>query len=103
MGFGKQLFAHSSAGGGGNLSASGRGKEKESPAQLWERLVMGVMEGKNARGKVGAMRVLVGVRERRGGGLKAWLPILVGLLEDSDGAVRDEAKTVRPHGFLTHL
>lgn len=81
MGFGKQLFAHSSAGGGGNLSASGRGKEKESPAQLWERLVMGVMEGKNARGKVGAMRVLVGVRERRGGrveGVVAYLGGVVG-------------------------
>jgi hypothetical protein len=54
------------------------------------------MEGKHARGKVGAMRVLVRVREGRGVGLKHWLPVLVALLEDSDGAVRDEAKIVSP-------
>lgn len=54
------------------------------------------MEGKQARGKVGAMRVLVRVREGRGVGLKHWLPVLVALLEDSDGAVRDEAKIVSP-------
>jgi CLIP-associating protein 1/2 len=54
-----------------------------------------VLEGKNPRGKVGAMRVLVGVRvESRTLGLKALLPLLVALLEDGDGSVRDEAKSV---------
>lgn len=99
--FGKTIFSHPSA--AANLSSSGRGKEKESPVQVYERLITSVMEGKNPRSKVGAMRVLVGVRaETRTLGLKPFLPILVAMLEDSDGAVREESKSVRT-GSPCHL
>ena len=77
------------------LTSSGRGKEKESPAQIYERLLTDVLAGKNPRGKVGVMRVLVGVRaQSRTIGLKALLPSLVAALEDGDGSVREEAKSV---------
>ncbi|GHJ86862.1 hypothetical protein NliqN6_3264 [Naganishia liquefaciens] len=76
------------------LTSSGRGKEKESPAQIYERLLTDVLAGKNPRGKVGVMRVLVGVRaQSRTIGLKALLPSLVAALEDGDGSVREEAKS----------
>lgn len=100
--FGMELFAHHPSSAGGALSSSGRGRERDPPAsasasaaQVWERLLLGTLEGKLARAKVGVMRVLVGVRSgTRNVGLKAWLPAFVAGLEDSDGTVRDEARTV---------
>jgi CLIP-associating protein 1/2 len=93
--FAQLILSDPSSSASSNLSSSGRGKEKESAIQIYERLLAGVLEGKNPRGKVGAMRVLVGVRvESRTLGLKALLPLLVALLEDGDGSVRDEAKSV---------
>ena len=96
MRFAQLILADSSSFNSVSLTSSGRGKEKESPSQTFERLLSDVLAGKNPRGKVGAMRVLVGARaQSRTMGLKPLLPLLVASLEDGDGSVRDEAKIVR--------
>ncbi|KAJ9127352.1 hypothetical protein QFC24_000759 [Naganishia onofrii] len=83
-----------------NLSSStgsvstGKGKEKETSVQMYERILVSAFEAKGSRSKVGGMRVLCGVRQQtRGLGLKMFLPLLVAMLEDGDGSVREEAKS----------
>ncbi|KAJ9114256.1 hypothetical protein QFC22_005708 [Naganishia vaughanmartiniae] len=74
--------------------ATGKGKEKETSAQMYERILVSAFEAKGSRSKVGGMRVLCGVRQQtRTLGLKIFLPLLVGMLEDGDGSVREEAKS----------
>ncbi|KAJ9096472.1 hypothetical protein QFC21_005294 [Naganishia friedmannii] len=75
-------------------TATGKGKEKETSAQMYERMLISALEAKGPRSKVGGMRVLCGVRQQtRGLGLKMFLPLLVGMLEDGDASVREEAKS----------
>ncbi|WWD18182.1 hypothetical protein CI109_102631 [Kwoniella shandongensis] len=71
-----------------------KGKEKETLSGLWERYLKDVMAGKGWRGKVEAMKVLIRIRGEVGSkmGLKSWLGVLVDLLEDGDGNVRDQAR-----------
>jgi hypothetical protein len=92
-----------------NLSSStgsvstGKGKEKETSVQMYERILVSAFEAKGSRSKVGGMRVLCGVRQQtRGLGLKMFLPLLVAMLEDGDGSVREEAKSVSP-SFLSRF
>ncbi|KAK8865635.1 hypothetical protein IAR55_000780 [Kwoniella newhampshirensis] len=75
-------------------STNGKGKEKETLSGLWERYLKEVMAGKGWRGKVEGMKALVRLRREVGSkmGLKSWLGVLVDLLEDGDGSVRDQAR-----------
>ncbi|WVQ97020.1 hypothetical protein IAU59_004130 [Kwoniella sp. CBS 9459] len=78
----------------GSMSSSGKGKEKETLPQTWERCLKDTMMGKAWRSKVEAMKVLVRIRAELGAkvGLKMWLAPLVDLLEDGEGHVREQAK-----------
>ncbi|OXG25622.1 protein STU1 [Cryptococcus neoformans] len=80
----------------GSLSSSTTTKSKphETLPHLWERHLKDVLQGKAWRSKVEGMKVLTKVRSKEGAkmGLKAWLGILVDLLEDGDGNVRDQAR-----------
>jgi hypothetical protein len=72
-----------------------KGKERETVQQMYERLLINTMEGKSPRGKVGGMKVVVGIREKRGAlSLRPFMPLLAGYLEDGDSAVREGARTV---------
>lgn len=79
----------------------GKGKEKETLAGMWERMVKEGM-AKGWRGKVEGMKVLLVLRGEAGSRLplKPWLSTLVELLEDGDGNVRDQAREV---GFIAPL
>ncbi|KIR43244.1 protein STU1 [Cryptococcus deuterogattii 99/473] len=80
----------------GSLSSSTNTKSKshETLPHLWERYLKDVLQGKAWRSKVEGMKVLARVRSKEGAkmGLKSWLGILVDLLEDGDGNVRDQAR-----------
>ncbi|KJE04556.1 protein STU1 [Cryptococcus gattii NT-10] len=80
----------------GSLSSSTNTKSKphETLPHLWERHLKDVLQGKAWRSKVEGMKVLARVRSKEGPkmGLKSWLGILVDLLEDGDGNVRDQAR-----------
>lgn len=82
----------------GSLSSSTNTKSKphETLPHLWERHLKDVLQGKAWRSKVEGMKVLARVRSKEGPkmGLKSWLGILVDLLEDGDGNVRDQAREV---------
>ncbi|WVQ85520.1 hypothetical protein IAT38_007685 [Cryptococcus sp. DSM 104549] len=85
----------SSAGKAAGLGQSvSKGKEKETLPAIWERCIKDALQGKAWRPKVEGMKVLVRMRSKVGGklGLKGWLGVLVDLLEDGDGNVRDQAK-----------
>lgn len=73
-----------------------RGKEKDSAAVVWEGAVKDVLAGRSARAKVESLRLILQLRSDASVKipLKPWLPVLVDLLEDSDGAVRDSSREV---------
>jgi CLIP-associating protein 1/2 len=76
---------------------SGKGKEKESLVNVWERNVKdGALAGKGWRGKVEGMKILVSLKGELGAKmqLKPWLPMLVEALEDGDSNVRETAREV---------
>lgn len=80
----------------GTSTTLNKGKERETVQQMYERLLINTMEGKSPRGKVGGMKVVVGIREKSGAlGLRPFMPLLAGYLEDGDSAVREGARTVR--------
>ncbi|KAJ9103654.1 hypothetical protein QFC19_004229 [Naganishia cerealis] len=88
----KPLLANASL--SSSTGSVAKGKEKENLEQMYERMLASALEAKGSRSKIGGMRVLCGVRQHtRGLGLKQFLPLLVGMLEDSDGSVREESKT----------
>jgi len=73
----------------------GKGKDKETLAGMWERMVK-EGQSKGWRGKVEGMKMLLVLRAEKGSRLplKPWLGTLVDLLEDGDGNVRDQAREV---------
>jgi hypothetical protein len=76
-------------------STSGKGKERETVQQMFERLLVNAMEGKTPKGKIGGMKVVVGIREKSSAlGLRLFMPLLAGYLEDSDSGVREGARNV---------
>jgi hypothetical protein len=80
---------------GSTSTTLNKGKERETVQQMYERLLINTMEGKSPRGKVGGMKVVVGIREKRGAlSLRPFMPLLAGFLEDGDSAVREGARTV---------
>ncbi|ODO07599.1 hypothetical protein L198_01180 [Cryptococcus wingfieldii CBS 7118] len=87
---GKSALSHGTT---SKLGSSGP-KDKETLSALWERQMKDVLQGRAKIAKVEAMKVLVKLREAVGGkmGLKGWLSVLVDLLEDGDGTVRDQAR-----------
>jgi hypothetical protein len=90
------------------LSSSAKGKEKETIQQMYERLLTNAMEGKSPRGKIGGTKIVTGVREKCTGlGLRPFMPLLVGYLEDGDSAVRESSRNVSRFFFhslqLWHL
>ncbi|WVQ71295.1 hypothetical protein IAR50_000822 [Cryptococcus sp. DSM 104548] len=87
---GKFTLSHSAT---SNLGSSGP-KEKETLSALWERQMKDVLQGRTKVAKVEAMKVVVRLREMVGAkmGLRGWLGVLVDLLEDGDGSVRDQAR-----------
>lgn len=84
--------------------AGGKGKEKEGLVNCWERNIKDTLEGKGRRGKVEGMKMILFMKADRGSrmSLKPWLAVLVDLLEDGDGQVRDQAREVGTHPKL-HL
>nr|XP_019007659.1 uncharacterized protein I206_07674 [Kwoniella pini CBS 10737]OCF46440.1 hypothetical protein I206_07674 [Kwoniella pini CBS 10737] len=87
----------SSAGGNGGVgskSISAKGKEKETLVQTFERYLKDTLNSKSWRSKVELLKILARLKIELGSklSLKGWLGILVDLLEDSDGNVRDQAK-----------
>ena len=79
-------------------SSSTKGKTREGLVEIWERGIKDVLGGKGWRAKVEGMKVLLEMRAEMGPKLplKPWLPHLVGLLEDGDGNVREQAKEASP-------
>jgi CLIP-associating protein 1/2 len=77
-------------------TVSPKGKDTGGVAAIWETAIKDVLAGRLARGKIGALRLLLTIREDKSCKLplKPWLPSLVNLLEDSDGGVRDQAREV---------
>ncbi|EIW72825.1 hypothetical protein TREMEDRAFT_42004 [Tremella mesenterica DSM 1558] len=71
-----------------------KGKSREGLVELWERGMKDVLGNKGWRGKVEGMKAILEMRRDMGSKLplKPWLAPLVGLLEDSDGNVRDQAR-----------
>lgn len=91
--FGSESVTSDSA--GSTTTTLNKGKERETVQQMYERLLINTMEGKSPRGKVGGMKVVVGIREKRGAlSLRPFMPLLAGYLEDGDSAVREGARTV---------
>jgi len=96
---GLAIFGDSKAGAESVISDSassfGKGKEKETPQQTFERLLVNAMEGKSSKGKTGGMKVVVGIREKSSAlGLRPFMPLLAGFLEDGDSGVREGARGV---------
>lgn len=77
-------------------AGSSRGKEKDGVVSQWETAVKDALSGRGARAKVEALKLLLQMRNDPSVKLplKPWLPSLVNLLEDGDGAVRDQAREV---------
>lgn len=71
-------------------------KDKDSVVGQWETAVKDALSGRGARGKLEALKLLLQMRSDPATKLplKPWLASLVNLLEDSDGAVRDQAREV---------
>ncbi|KAL8298370.1 hypothetical protein RB597_006790 [Gaeumannomyces tritici] len=66
---------------------------KAAPAEV-ERIVRNVaMVGKNPRAKEAGMHWLLQMHQENGLPFRAYVPVLMDLLEDADGMVRDVAKT----------
>ncbi|WWD05459.1 hypothetical protein V865_003536 [Kwoniella europaea PYCC6329] len=78
----------------GSSGTKGKEKEKESLSQTFERMLKDTLNSKMWRPKVESLKILSRLRLELGSklGLKGWLGILVDLLEDSDGNVREQAK-----------
>ncbi|WWC96688.1 hypothetical protein V866_003560 [Kwoniella sp. B9012] len=78
----------------GSSGTKGKEKEKESLSQTFERMLKDTLNSKMWRPKVESLKILSRLRMELGSklGLKGWLGILVDLLEDSDGNVREQAK-----------
>ncbi|OCF56681.1 hypothetical protein L486_05535 [Kwoniella mangroviensis CBS 10435] len=79
---------------GAGAGTKGKEKEKESLSQTFERMLKDTLNSKMWRPKVESLKILSRLRLELGPklGLKGWLGILVDLLEDSDGNVREQAK-----------
>ncbi|WRT65948.1 uncharacterized protein IL334_002899 [Kwoniella shivajii] len=75
-------------------SSTSQGKEKETLSQTFERYIKDILSSKLTRSKVETLKILIKLRSELGNkfGLKGWLSILVDLLEDGDGTVREQAK-----------
>ncbi|WVW80419.1 hypothetical protein I302_102400 [Kwoniella bestiolae CBS 10118] len=74
--------------------SKGKEKEKETLSQTFERCLKDTLNSKSWRSKVESLKILSKLRGELGAklGLKGWLGVLVDLLEDSDGNVREQAK-----------
>lgn len=77
---------------------SSKGKERDTLTSVWEASVKDALGGRGVRAKLEVLKILSKLRNEPTAKLplKPWLPSLVGLLEDSDGSVRDSAREVRP-------
>nr|XP_018264986.1 uncharacterized protein I303_03168 [Kwoniella dejecticola CBS 10117]OBR87144.1 hypothetical protein I303_03168 [Kwoniella dejecticola CBS 10117] len=71
-----------------------KGKEKETLAQTFDRNLKDTLYSKSWRSKVESLKILARLKNELGPkfSLKGWLGVLVDLLEDSDGNVREQAK-----------
>ncbi|WWC88149.1 uncharacterized protein L201_003054 [Kwoniella dendrophila CBS 6074] len=69
-------------------------KEKETLSQIFERYLKDTLNSKSWRSKVEILKLIIKLKSELGSkfSLKGWLSILVDLLEDSDGNVREQAK-----------
>lgn len=81
---------------GSQPAPSAKGKERDTPASVWEATIKEALEGRGVRVKLEVLRILLKLRTEGEVKLplKPWLPSLVALLEDSDGSVRDSAREV---------
>ncbi len=78
-----------------SVSGSHKGKDKETLSSTFESKLKEAFAGKGARSKLGAMNVLLGVREQHNNmALRPYLPILVDALQDGDGTVREVSRSV---------
>lgn len=79
-------------------AGSSRGKEKDGIVSQWETAVKDALSGRGARAKLELLKLLLQMRDDPSVKLplKPWVSSLVNLLEDSDGAVRDQAREVSP-------
>lgn len=78
-----------------------KGKQKEGDVGIWETAVKEALSGRSARAKMECLKSLLEMRSDTSikVPLKPWLPVLVDLLEDSDGTVRDNAREVSSLSF----
>ncbi len=76
-------------------SSSHKGKERETLGQVFETKLKEAMAAKGPRSKLGALKILLGIRDSHAGlSLRPYMPLLVELLQDSDGTVREVARSV---------
>jgi hypothetical protein len=73
-----------------------RVKDKDGVVSQWETGVKDALSGRAARAKIEILKLLLAMRDDPAVKLplKPWLASLVNVLEDSDGAVRDQAREV---------
>lgn len=64
-----------------------------APAEVERSVRNTAMSGKNARAKEASMQWLVVMHKEQGLQFRTYVPLLMDLLEDADGMVRDVAKT----------
>jgi CLIP-associating protein 1/2 len=71
-----------------------RVKDKDGVVSQWETGVKDALSGRAARAKIEILKLLLAMRDDPAVKLplKPWLASLVNVLEDSDGAVRDQAR-----------